>query len=323
MVFSSITYTQPTSLQRITLKLQHYLKYKTGYELLFWLIFFIWQIVANVYVALDDNANSSFHKWEPVLWESSSTIVFVLMIPLILIFDRHFPIRFETLKTHLPLHIIATIPFSLIHVFSMVAMRETGYWYMDSDYNFGHWPSELLYEYAKDLRTYFYLLTIIYLYRLVLFRAQGEATVPALESQNSEHLQTEDSQSGGSLSDSSLSDSLQSSSPLPLHQHLLVKKLGKEFLVRIEEIEWLEACGNYVNLHVSGRAYPYRGTMKSLQEQLDPAQFLRVHRSYMVNYSQIQSIEPLESGDAKIQLRQGKELPFSRRYRADLKQAIT
>lgn len=296
------------------MNIQHYLKYKAGYETLFWLFFFVWQIVANVYVALDDNSSSSHHRWEPVLWESSSTIVFVLMIPLLLLFDRRFPIRFATLKAHLPLHIIATIPFSLIHVFSMVAIRETGYWYMDSDYNFGHWPSELFYEYTKDFRTYFYLLTIIYLYRLVLFRAQGEATVPALEPQNGEELQVKPTEN------STKNTPKPTDKSLPLHQHLLVKKLGKEFLVRIEEIEWLEACGNYVNLHLSGRVYPYRGTMKSLQEQLDPSRFIRVHRSYMVNYSEIQSIEPLESGDARIQLRQGKELPFSRRYRADFKQ---
>jgi hypothetical protein len=278
--------------------IQHYLKHKSVYEALLWVLFILWQLVANIYVALEDTAGTNHERWEPILWESSSTIMFAFLLPALLIFDKRFPIHFSTLKKHLPIHILATIPFSLMHVAGMVAMRETAYWHVGSDYNFGHWPTELAYEYAKDFRTYFYLLIIIYLYRLVLFRAQGEASVPDTSDEDASN----DSHQGA-------------------RQHLLVKKLGKEFLVKIEEIEWLEACGNYVNLYVSGRAYPYRGTMKSLQEQLDPKQFLRVHRSYMVNYAEIQSIEPLESGDAKIQLRQGKELPFSRRYRADFKQA--
>lgn len=286
------------------MNIQHYLKYKSLYEALLWTLFIIWQVSANVYVALEDTANTSHARWEPVLWETSSTAIFTLLIPLLLIFDRRYPISFTTLKTHLPMHVLATIPFCVLHVVGMVALRKLGYWAMDSDYQFGHWPSELLYEYAKDFRSYFYILMIIYLYRLVLFRAQGEATVPDVQ---------ED--------DTSVTKANDANPHISTRQHLLVKKLGKEFLVRIEEIEWLEACGNYVNLHVSGRAYPYRGTMKSLEEQLDPEQFLRVHRSYMVNYQQIQSIEPLESGDARVQLRQGKELPFSRRYRAEFKQA--
>lgn len=283
-----------------TVTIQHYLRYQAIYETLLWSTFFVWQLSANIYVAANDVSATGAQLWEPILWESSSNIMIACMLPGLIWFDRRFPIHFATLKKHLPIHVLATIPFCIVHVVGMVAIRELGYWYMGTNYDFGHWLSELMYEYAKDFRTYFYLLSIIYLYRLVLFRAQGEASVPdTLDDDN--HTSP--------------------SSEAETRQHLLVKKLGKEFIVRIEEIEWLEACGNYVNLHVSGRAYPYRGTMKSLQEQLDPQQFLRVHRSYMVNYGEIQSIEPLESGDAKIQLRQGKELPFSRRYRADFKQA--
>ncbi|BDX04891.1 LytR/AlgR family response regulator transcription factor [Planctobacterium marinum] len=276
--------------------MQQYLRHKTHYEVLFWGLFIIWQVVANVYVALNDAP--SLAPWEPVLWEISSTLVFAALLPLLLWFDSRFPVSFATLKRNIFMHALFTIPFSAMHVTLMVLIREAGYWFMGRDYNFGPWGSEFLYEYAKDFRTYFYLLVIIYLYRLVLFRAQGEASVPGTSDDDS-----------------------QQSTPA-IKQHLLVKKLGKEFLVKIEDIEWLEACGNYVNLHVAGRAYPYRGTMKSLEEQLDSDKFLRVHRSYMVNYNQVQSIEPLESGDAKIQLHQGQELPFSRRYRADFKPGL-
>lgn len=288
--------------------IQHYLRYRLYYETVLWMLFITWHILANVYVAIDDNLHSSNERWEPVLWETSSTIMFAFLIPLMLMFDRRYPIQFATLKTHLPIHVLATIPFCLLHVVGMVILRELGYGYMHTEYDFGHWPTELIYEYAKDFRTYFYLLIIIYLYRLILFRTQGEATVP-------DTTQAIDSQEPVLQNRFSVA----SQKTLSAKQHLLVKKLGKEFLVRIEDIDWLEACGNYVNLHVSGRVYPYRGTMNSLEEQLDPQQFLRVHRSYMVNYQQINSIEPLESGDARIHLRKGNELPLSRRYRAAIK----
>lgn len=280
------------------MNIQHYLKYKSLYEVLLWTLFIVWQMASNIYVALIDNESANVHTWEPVLWESSSTLMFGFLVPLLLWFDNRVPLSIASLKRGLPLHVLFTLPFAALHVVGMVAIREIGYWWMGGDYSFGHWGREFLYEYAKDFRTYFYLLGILYLYRLVLFRIQGEASVP----------------------DTSEDDMSDNNQP-PSKQHLLVKKLGKEFLVKIQDIEWLEACGNYVNLHVAGRAYPYRGTMKSLQAQLDEQQFLRIHRSFMVNYNQIQSIQPQESGDATLQLACGRELPFSRRYRADFKQA--
>ncbi len=266
-----------------------------------WLLFFAVQVTSNVIVASMDNAGRDVQTWEPILWETSSSVVMASMIPLMLWFDQKFPIKLKNLKRNLPLHILFTVPFSALHVVLMVAMRELAYWYAGGNYDFGHWGWELFYEYLKDFRSYFSLLMIVYLYRFILFRLQGEASL---------------------LDKSETTPESNEEETKTTSEHLLVRKLGKEFLIRIHEIEWLEACGNYVNLHVSGRAYPYRGTMKSLESRLDPNQFLRIHRSYMVNFQQIKSIEPLESGDAKVQLQHDQVLPFSRRYRAELKQVI-
>lgn len=264
-----------------------------------WCLFFAVQVLANMTVASIDNQGQHFETWEPLLWESSSAVVMACMVPLMLMFDKRYPIQFSSLKTHLLAHLLFTVPFSIVHVLAMVGIRKVVYWYSGGYYDFGHWPTQLFYEYLKDFRSYFSLLALVYLYRFILFRLQGEASL---------------------LDASETTPANEQTSIQP--EHLLVKKLGKEFLIRVQEIEWLEACGNYVNLHLAGRAYPYRGTMKSLESKLDSSQFLRVHRSYMVNYGHIASIEPLESGDAKIQLRQNQELPFSRRYRAELKEVL-
>jgi DNA-binding LytR/AlgR family response regulator len=101
-------------------------------------------------------------------------------------------------------------------------------------------------------------------------------------------------------------------------ERFLVRKVGAEFLVAARDIEWLEAAENYVNLHVRGRVYPLRSTMTAIQERLDPNRFVRVHRSYMINLDFLVQIEPLDTGDARLLLKDGSRVPCSRRYRQAL-----
>jgi len=101
-------------------------------------------------------------------------------------------------------------------------------------------------------------------------------------------------------------------------ERLLIKKLGREFLIQTRDIEYAEAAGNYVNLHIGKRTYPLRQTMKNLAETLHTLGFKRVHRSYLVNEHLIQEIQPLESGDAVLTLSTQKQIPVSRTYRSGL-----
>src|SRR3546814_2248474 len=78
---------------------------------------------------------------------------------------------------------------------------------------------------------------------------------------------------------------------------LLVRKLGREFLVAASDIEWLQAAGNYVNPRVRGRDYPLRSTIAGIAAQLDPDRFVRIHRSYIVNLDTVASIEPLDRSE--------------------------
>jgi DNA-binding LytR/AlgR family response regulator len=94
-----------------------------------------------------------------------------------------------------------------------------------------------------------------------------------------------------------------------------VRKLRREFLIATADIEWLQAQGNYVGLHVSGHDYLLRSTLTEFLEQLDPARFARVHRSHAVNLDRIAEIEPLDGGDARLKMKGGTQVPCSRRYR--------
>jgi DNA-binding LytR/AlgR family response regulator len=102
----------------------------------------------------------------------------------------------------------------------------------------------------------------------------------------------------------------------------MVRKLGKEFLIAANEIEWLHAQGNYVNLQVRGRAYPLRSTMSAVQALLDPEKFVRLHRSHIVNLDFLLEIEPLDTGDARLKLRDGTLVGCSRTYRDALRASV-
>jgi two-component system, LytTR family, response regulator len=86
------------------------------------------------------------------------------------------------------------------------------------------------------------------------------------------------------------------------------------YFVRIEELDWIEADGNYLKLHGGAQSHTLRETLKNFERRLDPARFLRVHRSVIVNIDSIQRLEPWFHGEYVIVLRDGKKLMSSRTY---------
>ena len=71
-----------------------------------------------------------------------------------------------------------------------------------------------------------------------------------------------------------------------------------------------------------GHDYPLRSTIAGIEGKLDPERFIRVHRSYIVNLDQVGSIEPLDTGDARVHMKDGSNLPCSRTYRGGLRQRL-
>jgi two-component system, LytTR family, response regulator len=96
---------------------------------------------------------------------------------------------------------------------------------------------------------------------------------------------------------------------------LLIKSGGRVFFVRTGEIDWIEAAGNYVRLHVGRDAHLLRETMNTLATRLDPSIFIRVHRSTIVRVDCIREMQPWFSGEYVIVLRDGTKLKLSRGYR--------
>ena len=277
--------------------LDRYLQHRRVWEVGLWTAWWLLDAAANSVVVIMDieRRGLTFAWWEPVIWEYSSSLVLLALLPAVLAFDRRLPFQAETWRRALPGHLLATIPFSLLHVFGMVGLRNLAYGAVDLPYDFGNWPKELLYEYLKDVRTYASVLIVIYLYRLLLLRLRGETRLLTAP------------------------DTGLPAEAVDRPSRFLVRKLGAEFLVAAQDIEFLEASENYVNLHVRGRVYPLRSTMTAIQDRLDPGRFVRVHRSYIVNLDFLDQIEPLDTGDARLLLKNGSRIPCSRRYRSALR----
>ena len=107
-----------------------------------------------------------------------------------------------------------------------------------------------------------------------------------------------------------------------LDRRFTIKCKGRVIFLSLDEIDWVEAAANYIKLSVSGHSYRMREAISRLAERLDSRQFVRIHRSTIVNVQRIKALEPVNGGEYIVILRDGKELSCSRGYRAGLKQFI-
>jgi hypothetical protein len=271
-------------------RLEHYLEHEHIYVFVMLAAFLAVETTINASSLLMEAVSEGDNTpgWNGFALEYTSGIAMLCLFPLILAFEKRFPISWPLTAKTLGGHLLGSLSFSVLHIALMTLLRKLIYSMLGGGYTLGDPSWALLYEYRKDAWTYAGFLTAIYVYRFIMSRLRGEARLVA-EGENSP--------------------------PENIPERLLVKKLGKEFIVRVDEIEWLESAGNYVNLHVGNRIYPLRSTLSALIGQLEPGGFRRTHRSHGVNLEFVASIAPLDTGDAEIVLNSGHKLPLSRRYR--------
>ncbi len=101
-------------------------------------------------------------------------------------------------------------------------------------------------------------------------------------------------------------------------ERLVIKSGGRVTLLRANEIEWIDAEGDYARIHVGKAWHLLRETMKNLEAQLDPARFVRIHRSTIVNLEQVKELQPFFRGEYVVVLHSGVTLKLSRGYREHL-----
>ncbi|MCG8457286.1 MAG: LytTR family DNA-binding domain-containing protein [Holophagales bacterium] len=103
---------------------------------------------------------------------------------------------------------------------------------------------------------------------------------------------------------------------------IVVKSSGKVVFLKVEDLDWVDAAGNYVKLHVGGESHLLRETMTGLEKRLDPSQFIRIHRSTIVNIERIKELQQQFHGDYLVVLEAGQRLTLSRSYREKIQQLL-
>ena len=219
---------------------------------------------------------------EPFFWEFSSSLILVLLAPLVGMAVRRWPFEGPGFWTSLAVHIALTLPFALIHVFGIWAIRQGVYALTGSDYDFfgSGLGLTILYEWRKDVITYAIFVGVF-------------VAAYWLESR------------------------LSAARPQLPPERIEVREGGRTLFYSPADILYLEAAGNYVEIHTATGVHFVRATLASWQQTLSAAGFVRVHRSRLVNRKHIAAIEPNGSGDFELTLANGHKLAASRRYRAE------
>jgi hypothetical protein len=270
---------------------------RRAWMIAFWVVTFVSAAIGNTLTTrIDaDRYGIAARTWQIATNEFSSITVALLMLPFLLRACDRWPLHSDTWRRRLPLYFLGSMLWSALHVIGMDLIRWLVYGAFGSHYEPGSWALQAVYEYLKDVRTFFYIVVVVHMVEWFGRHVRGEASL----------LDVPDE---GPPVDS-----------VDRPERFLVRKLGRDFLVATADIEWAQAAGNYVNLRVRGRDYPLRSTLAALETRLDPAVFVRAHRSYLVQLGQVTSIEPLDAGDARLHMADGTVLPCSRRYRESLR----
>lgn len=252
--------------------------------------------LSNTYSTVFDYARGGGHIdfWRPLTWEASSCFCLWLLIPAMYWWLGRYPLSGATWLKSLPAHLLVTLPFSLLHVTGMVGIREFVYRIRAEHYDFGAWWPNWFYEYRKDFVAYWLIMA-----GLLAFRFYG-LWMDARQ----------DAAQAAAAPDASPRDA-------PL-ERLVVRKLNREFILDLGEVDRLEADGNYVVIHAGGQSYRLRESLEGLAKRLDEQRFARVHRAHVVNIDRIREIQPWDNGDYRIVLKDGSFVNFSRRYRSRL-----
>jgi len=217
--------------------------------------------------------------WEPFVWEGSSGLIFLSLAPLILALTRRvWPID-RPLISKLAIHLVAAVGVSLVHVLGIGAIRWLAYAAVRRRYDALGPLRDWPYELRKDVLIYVGLVAVYVVWRKLRERpGDPAATAEVLE----------------------------------------VRDGARRHFVPLAEVAWIEAAGNYVELHRGGPGLLHRASLAEMERRLRSAGFVRIHRSRLVRREAVAAVESKPTGDFVVRLRDGRELAGSRRYRRPL-----
>lgn len=252
-------------------------------------------VFARAYVEIADTARRghglSFDRAFAV--EVASHIVVAALVPVLYWMHRRWPVAGGL--RNVAIHVLGVVPYSLFHTLGTAALRLLWFnAFLGEAYSFPLTVERLTYEFAKDVFSYGMLSGGVLAMRH-LFRPRPSALPEA--------------------PDAPAPPAVSSWAGAQLPERFAVRRRGKEIMVEVADIDWVEAAGNYAVLHVGGEILEIRSSLTKLESELDPKRFVRVHKSHLVNVARIVEVTPWVSGDWRIRLQDGAEVNLSRRYR--------
>ena len=106
-------------------------------------------------------------------------------------------------------------------------------------------------------------------------------------------------------------------------KRFVVRRSTEHFFIPVDQVEWIDAADNYLRLHVGSKTHFARGTMKQIEEELDPDHFIRIHRSAIVAVDRIRAIRSHESGGHVVELNDGVQLKTSRQFASRVSELLS
>jgi two-component system LytT family response regulator len=103
-------------------------------------------------------------------------------------------------------------------------------------------------------------------------------------------------------------------------EHFLARKRDRMYLIPVKEVDWIEAEGKYIRVHTKEASFLIRDAITAVEARLDPRQFVRIHRSTIVNLNRIGELQRGFGGDVVVLLQNGTRLTLSRRFRAKVRE---
>lgn len=258
----------------------------------FWLVaagvFFMLVNVSSLQIEAVRDGAPAPGLW-PWLTEGSSVLATLAIYPFLAYLARHIIVSSETWRRALIAHVLGSMVFSAVHISLMVGLRKLAYpVFLDRHYAFfGNIMREIVYEYRKDLATYFLIISALYVVRAL-----------AQQSRELEAMRKDAKKTG----------------------RLALKCGARTIHIKGEDFVYGESAGNYVDVYTICGQHLVRSSLSALQKQLQAAGIvaLRIHRTRLVNADAIGETTPIGSGDVRLTLRGGATIRASRRYRKTL-----
>jgi hypothetical protein len=221
--------------------------------------------------------------WRPWVWEATSYLAWLTLAPFVIWLAARAP-RLTQLGLLLGFHVVCALAVSLAHSGLLYVLRATVYLAVGETYQFAQ-PliGSLIYELRKDATTYASIVIVWHLLTHFMARA---TSLPRSEPTEAARFEIRDG--------------------------------SRIRWIRIAEIDWIGAAGNYIELHGRFGTELVRRTLSDVEAELAGHGFVRIHRSRLVRTEVVSAIETRQSGDFDVALASGEKLTGSRRFRSRL-----